>query len=231
MYEDIKFIHHHTGMGDHISCHGIVRHYCEITDKVGVFVQPHNLENVKYMFNDIKNLFLFEMYDSQAFQFVSEHKITDIIRVGDAVGGNTSKCKRQNFEEDFYIMSDVPVKYKTEKFYINRDIEKEKELFNSLNLTKGEYIFVHDKDNSFENGSHLKFLPNNIRIVKPTSHGLFDWMYVIENAKEIHCINSSFICLIDCMDTGDVPLFNHRYVQKHPEYIKIFTTKNWTFYE
>lgn len=227
MYENIKFVHHHLGMGDHISCHGIVRYLCETNETIGLFVKPHNYENVKYMYNDLQNLILFQMDDYQAIKFIKDNEITDVIRIGLAVGGDSSKCKRQNLEEDFYLMADLSPELKTQKFFINRNYEREIELFNSLNLEKKEYIFVHDGNDGIK--STLKFIDNDSIIVKPTTHGLFDWMFVIENSKEIHCIDSSFICLIDCMDTKDIPLYNHRYVKNYPDDIKLFTNKKWQF--
>ena len=52
----MKYIYHHLGLGDHISCHGIVRHFSEIEDKICLFIKPHNLDNVKRMFSDINNI-------------------------------------------------------------------------------------------------------------------------------------------------------------------------------
>lgn len=225
MIQTTMYIYHHLGLGDHVSCHGIVRHFCEIEESVGLFVKQHNYENVKYMFNDLTNLELIPLYDdNDVNDFININKLKNILRVGNCVGGDSSKCKWQNFEEDFYLMAGLPVEYKTKKFFINRNLEKEIKLFNSLNLKKNEYIFVHDGN------VNLKKLPQNIEHVKPVSHGLFDWMYVIENAKEIHCIDSSFICLVDCMNIDNIPLFNHRYIKNYPENIKLFTNKNWTFY-
>ncbi len=229
MYKNIKFIHHHLGMGDHISCHGIVRHYCEITPEVGLFVKEHNFDNVQYMYNDIRNLQLFKMDDYQAINFLEENNIDNVLRVGLAVGGDSSKCKRQNFEEDFYLMAGVPIEFKTEKFFINRDKKKELEIFDMLDLKPHEYIFVHDGDNNTKDKTNLKFIRNDMKIVKPVGFGLFDWMHVIENAREIHCIDSSFLCLIDCMDTYEIELYNHRYIKNYPNDIKIFTNKNWNF--
>lgn len=230
MMQNTMYIYHHLGLGDHISCHGIVRHFCEIEESVGLFVKPHNYENVKYMFNDLSNLELITLdNDNDVNGFICINELKNVLRIGYFVGGDTSKCKWKNFEEDFYLMAGLPVEYKIEKFFINRNLDKELDIFNSLNLLKGEYIFIHDGNDS-ENFTSLKYIPQNTKFVKPISYGLFDWIYTIENSKEIHCIDSSFICLVDCLQTLDKPLYNHRYVKNYDERTKIYTNKNWTFY-
>ena len=43
----------HQGLGDHIECQGIVRHYAETYDSVYLLcTKPHNLEAVRFMYRD-----------------------------------------------------------------------------------------------------------------------------------------------------------------------------------
>lgn len=213
------YIYHHLGMGDHISCHGIVRHHCGIEDKVCLFVKPHNLNNVKRMFADLQNIEYIVGEDDFVNNYLSLNNITNCLKVGFTLNGH------ENFEKQFYDMAKLPVEFKHSKFYIQRNINYEKKIFDDLGLVKNEYVFVHDGGHKLRES----FFESGQRIVRPVDHGLFDWMYVMENAKEIHCIDSSFICLSDCMETGNIPLFNHRYVRGYPENIKLYTNKNWNF--
>lgn len=222
------FIYHHMGLGDHITCHGIVRHYCSLYEQVYLFVKPQNYNNVQYMYNDLRNLMLLVADDNQAMQIIWSNNLKNVLYIGSlSEKGWTPERTDQyagNFEEQFYKHADIPFSFKTEKFYINRDMKKEMDLFNSLNLKEGEYIFTH--------GTGLNedyFLDKSLRRISPDSHGFFDWIYVIENAKEIHCMDSSYLCLIDCLNIDKkIPLFNHRYVRNYPEYIKIGSDK-WNF--
>jgi hypothetical protein len=213
------YIYHHLGLGDHISCHGIVRYYCKLYDIVKIFVKEHNYENVKYMFNDIKNLQLIIGNDEFANKYILENNIRNILYVG----FNLNNI--DNLEMQFYNMAKLPVKYKYEFFHINRNMSSEISIFEELKLEKNNYIFVHKGDYELKN----EYIPTNIKIIEPKEYGLFDWMYVIENAKEIHCIDSSFLCLIDCMSLrDDIKLVNHRYVRNYPDWIKLWTNKKWT---
>jgi hypothetical protein len=211
------YLYHHLGMGDHISCHGIVRHFCEIEDKVFLFVKEHNLKNVSRMFTDIKNLEFIVGDDNYVENYIKVNNIQNLLKIGFTLNAY------ENFEYQFYKMANLPIEYKRSKFYVERDYQKEIEIFNSLGLKEREYVFVHDGGYKLKDG----VIHENIKVVSPNNFGLFDWMYVIENAKEIHCIDSSFICLVDCMDTKKIPLFNHRYVRNYPEHISLYTKKKW----
>jgi hypothetical protein len=69
----MKIIYHHLGLGDHISCHGIIRYYCEIEDNVTIFSKKHNYKNIEYMFNDLKNLSILQYNDRQVERFILDN--------------------------------------------------------------------------------------------------------------------------------------------------------------
>ena len=78
-----------------------------------------------------------------------------------------------------------------------------------------EYLFVHDDP---ERDRHFKeeFVDKRIKTIRPIDHkdiGLFDFIYTIENAKEVHVMNSSFSCLIDTMKISTNKLFLHEYAR------------------
>ena len=215
-YKEI-YLYHHLGLGDHISCHGIVRTYCELYDKVYLFVKPHYYDNIKYMYNDLSNLELIPKDDKEVNEFLIQNNILNVKKV-------STFNDFENFEYQFYKMANVPIEFKHSKFFINRDIQKEKEIFKKLGLKEKEYIFVHD------GGYQLKeeLINTELQIIKPDGFPIFDMMYIIENAKEIHCIDSCFICLVDCMELDpNIKLYNHRYIRQYPEYIKLYTDKKW----
>jgi hypothetical protein len=121
------------------------------------------------------------------------------------------------FDQIFYKMANVNFEDKWNRFYVERNCEAEKNVyFNELDLKKNEeYIFVHDdKDRPILKDK----LPKNIKIIRPTRSdiSIFNFLYAIERAKEIHCIDSSFFNLIDCIKLrNDENLFFHKYVKIH----------------
>jgi|TARA_B100001094_G_scaffold331074_1_gene398239 hypothetical protein len=221
-------VSHHLGLGDNITCHGIVRYYAEKYSKITSFAKHTNYENVKYMYNDLDNLELVSVYDdNEVNNYIASHEFSKILRVGfDELCANWG-C--ENFVKQFYDLASVPMQYEYEKFYINRDMNKEMELFNSLNIKEQEYTFVHD--GSILQSSKADLVDQSIPSIIPDHAPIFHWIYTILNAKEIHCIDSSFICLVDLLDTKDIPIFNHRHIKRYPDFIAVNPKphKDWQY--
>ena len=69
----MKYIYHHLGLGDHIICNGIVRHYNEIFKSVTVFCKPHNFTNVEYMYRDNGSIIILPIgEDSDIVEYVNK---------------------------------------------------------------------------------------------------------------------------------------------------------------
>ena len=205
------YIYHHLGLGDHISCHGIVRYYCEQYKKVSIFAKPKYANNINYMYNDIQNLEIIPADDPEVIAYIETNKLSNVLYVGFRLN------PEDNFVAQFYKMANVPIEYEYTKFYINRDLTREKKLFDSLQIKEYEYIFAHDE--SIKNSELIT--KQGLPIIIPNHGDFFDWIYTILHAKEIHCIDSSFVCLADLLDTKDIPIFNHRYAKNYPAYITL----------
>jgi hypothetical protein len=50
------YIWHHMGLGDYITCNGIVRFYAKQYNKIYLFVKKRYEENIKYLYRDLSNL-------------------------------------------------------------------------------------------------------------------------------------------------------------------------------
>jgi hypothetical protein len=125
--------------------------------------------------------------------------------------------KYETFDKGFYESANVPFEAKWDNFYFERDIEKEKDVFyNILGLKDNEeYVFIHQ--GSADNKNFLdKYIPQNIKIINPADYlqvGIFDFLYTIEHAKEVHVANSSFMNIIDCIQLNTDRLFLHSYAR------------------
>jgi hypothetical protein len=213
------YIYHHLGLGDHIICNAIVRIYAEKYNKIYLFVKPHNFDNVTYMYRDLLNVKFIQMDDTQVKSFMKFNPSNNYL-----IAGITPEYLRKldlskeykTFDEGFYEMTKIPIEDKWNKFYFQRNIKKEKYAFyNILKLKDGEeYFFVHDDPLS---GRHIKpsYITPGIKLIHPSEFkevGIFDFIYTIENAKEVHCMDSSFSCMIDTMQIKTNKLFMHLYV-------------------
>lgn len=181
-------IWHHLGLGDHILCNGLVRSYAENNDII-LFVKKRNLTNVKRMFRDLTNIIYISGLGEQD-QFVNHYlDINKYIRLLKVTAADSA-----NFDKELYKSGAVPFNYKYSKFYFERDLDKEQELFKQIVGLDKEYIFIH---HTYVNPIKLK---TNLRIINAHDYkdiNIFDWGLIIERAKEIHVENSSFLNLID----------------------------------
>jgi len=189
------YIYTHLGLGDIITANGLVHTIAEEYDRVYVFCKPLNIKNVAYMYRHNPKIKLIALDDIGAKHFMWFNPDNKYLIVGhDEFNkiwnnpGNTLKI-----DEIFYKMADVPIENKWNKFGFERDPEREKACFDSLKID-GPFNFVHDKDDR-------KIKPNNgLRNIRPSMDWmLWDYLSVIEKSWELHCINSSFYCMIDSM--------------------------------
>lgn len=208
------YIYHHLGLGDHIIANGMVRTIAKKYDRTYLFCKLHNFPNVSFMYRDLPNLKIIVMDDLEVQSFMTMNPHNNYIIAGHApfwkiLNSGHNKLK---IDEIFYQLAGVPLENKWKEFFIQRDLEKEKSAFTKLGLSSGEkFIFVHDDTNR----KITKKLPN-IKIVRPSDRdiSIFDFLYTIEQAEEIHCINSSFFCLIDCIGIKKENMYLHEYVRK-----------------
>ena len=197
------------GMGDHITCNGLVRHYASQYDEITLFVKTRNLSNVKRMLRDLNNIEYVSGVGEQD-QFVKYyldiHPAITLLK--------THTYSGNGFDKRFYELAHIPHEYKWSKFYIERDLNKEKEVFNDIMGLEidEEYVFTHRGNFGWD--VQMLNVPN-IRSINPNDYpdiSIFDFGMVIERAKEVHIANSSFLCLIDCMQLeGDITY--HSYIR------------------
>jgi len=221
------YIHHHMGLGDHITCNALVRNIAKNYDKVYLFYKslPHHLPNLQYMYRDMGDKISFIGGMDWHDEFVDFYKWThpgiNYVRIGFEYLNKSLL----NFDQAFYEQADIPFQKKFDDFYILRDEEKENQLFNKLNPTKEPYIFVH-QDLPRGIKLNLDYIKNkNLKIIEPFSKYskettannnddlLFYYMKVIENAEEVHVMESAFKCLIDGFIKEKENMFFHKYVR------------------
>ena len=181
-------IHHHLGLGDHIICNGLVRRLVMNRSKsTNILVVKHrNLNNVTRMFRDVK----------LAFAPVTGGHCYGKVNLGWLADGDTSL----NFDETFYKHAGVDFSHRWDSFRIERDYKQEKVISDYLDLPP-RFALVNDVASAGKANVDIQTDLPKIRLTKlPVEKNMFDWMEVIERATEIHCINSSFVHLVDSMN-------------------------------
>jgi hypothetical protein len=223
----MKYIYHHLGLGDHIICNGLVREYSKQFSEIIIFCKQHNYESVSFMFSDLKNLRILIGDDNYVLNYLRTIPEQNIIRIG-YTGYNWGNLNL-NFERTFYFQAGLDFNKRWDSFKLIRDKNKEIQLFNVFGFKEKEYIFVHqDKERNFLIDN--KYLKNKkiIFMEKGLTLNIFDYLYLIENATEVHVIESCLAFIIDSLQLQeDKNLFIHRYSRKIPLFEIPTYKKNW----
>lgn len=217
-------LYHHLGLGDHIICNGLVRHFCSENKSVQLFCLKSNSKNVEYMYRDLKNLHLIEVTsDHEAVQKIINEKL-NVLKIGFE---KLSYSSDASFDAEFYKCAELPFEYKFDKFHIQRDTKKELTILNELNPTNNKYIFIHgDNVNPKKIRQDLKIINN------PIQYSLFDLISLFENAEEIHVVESSLKCLINQIILTKPKLYHHKYGNKYSNlYPEFHTSKGLNKFE
>lgn len=212
MIDKEKYIYHHLGLGDHIICNAIVRHYKKSYEKLYVFCKPHNFENVSYMYKDDKNIIILPIgEDNDVNIYISKNNLEDkVIRIGFEY---VSRCNLSSFDECFYTSIGLNFDDRFTGFLFVRDIEKEKEIYNKLNPQNHPYIFTHGGIDKSKIRQDLKIIEN------PLEYNIFDLLYLVENADEVHLMESSIKCLVNSYKMTKPKFFYHRYVRGYGDFL------------
>ena len=206
-----NYIYHHLGLGDSFVCNGLVRYFCEKKGSASIFTKSHNYETLKFMYKDNPNIevICINGSDPQVQYYLNNQiKKYNLIMVGFNNLYNNPHSK--SFDILFYETVGVNFDVRWNYFKVERDIEREKTFFDTFNIKENEYIFIHDDDRFKIDLSKIK---NDLKIVKPNislTNNMFDYCYLIENAKEVHTIESSFQFIIDSMGLNKEN-YAHRY--------------------
>ena len=241
----VKTIVHHLGLGDQIMLNGMVRHFAE-TDDVVIFAKRCHEESVRFMYRDIQDKVEILLVDSTHPREIWSRVKGDVIPL--ATYGMDDKSwafmtqgdgsVMTNWAHGVYIQAGINPKYMYSKFKVVRDKSKE------FTIDKDHYIFVHDDSerdqvidvstDKFVYKPQSKVLDSRHEFFQCERPNIFEYISVIENADEVHCMNSSYSWMVELMKIGN-PNKNffhldiaHKYYG--PRTVKtVFSDEVWTF--
>lgn len=231
---------HHLGLGDHFICNGIVHHFLEHYEEIWLPVKDHNIETVKDLYKGY-NVILLPCDPTLDYHVTEEsirkllyfiEKVTSIneikyINVADRM--ITEEDKKLGFEQLFYKDVNISYDFRYSKFKLPKISESAKKLFDQVTLGIDSYAFV---SNTSSVGEFNLKINTNLPIIKleKISKSLLDWRLVIENAAEIHAVDSSLIHLVDQYNSTELKakLFYHTIRSPNFE-IKCNLRKKWHY--
>lgn len=208
------------GLGDQIVLNGLYRYFAERYDWCIVPIADRYEKTIREMTADVKNILVsgyrMEIWEPHmlAHRNYLEKRGFHCLNLGE-YGSNYLVNGEFSLDQTIYAQAGVPHQIRWSDFNYARNIMREKQLFAELGCERGQYIFVHD-DPKRNLSIDAKLLPKNLSVIRPKTglkgFSFFDYIYIIENAAEVHCIESSFAALIEQLDIK-VPKYAHRYAR------------------
>jgi len=221
------YIRSHMGLGDMILCNAIVRNICKKYKQVITFVKPEYEKSIKFMYRDIENLELIVTHECDIDPILNKVDLKDKIWVG--FGNIEHLLENYRFDECFYRQVGLKYERRWTDFYVKRDLDTEKQLFEKTSLNKNEYIFIHDDK---ERGLIIPdaMLPTGIIHYRPDKavENIFDYCTLIENAKQVHVMDSCFKHIADSLPLNN-ELFYHVYVRSNRNHNVTNSKLNWNY--
>ena len=236
-------LYFHQGWTDIINLLPLINYYSERYNKIYLIMREDAKELIDFYSKNINNLQI--LYEEK--QNINQNGIDYIInKYSDlqdcdflAIGGHdiARKDSYQNkfryidncFVKGFYESYDIPYIERINSFNIVRNYDVEKEIYNKFIKQHSEkYILYHEVIENYDSNKKIVNL-NQISSI------YFDYIRVLENAIEIHLLDSSWAAICYLLDakyklfqSKNIPIYLYAkrgYSQMFIEPVKL---DNWT---
>ena len=223
-------IHHHLGLGDSIICNGLVNYLSRKYNKIYLPVKTNIYKKIEYLYSENSNVELFEINNESREldinNFAKENSLK-ILRLGFENIGTTA------FNLAFYKQIQIPYRYSFKYFNLPKAHDREEELKNHLinyyNVDPKNYSVVHNEYQWPGGTFELKNTDqkNTIFVTRESDlfNNIFYYQKLIQDATTIHCINSSFLHLVERVKTSAKLYYHH--LRKN----KMHLSNKWTYVE
>jgi hypothetical protein len=195
------FVKHHLGMGDSVVHNGMIRKIAEDNpnSEIHIAAKHHYYNNVVFMFRDNPRIKVKSVLnDGEMENFIKNENFDKII--SSHFCDNMGYSYEKYFDDSFYLIVGMDPKIKQDYFHIERDYELEEKVYNELIVSKGihDYHFVHEKNEENIRINRELLKPDYPIITAEPQYEMFSLLKVIENAKSVNIISSSFLSLMMC---------------------------------
>jgi len=139
----------------------------------------------------------------------------------------------------YYFLS-IPISDYRKHFKLIRNYQREEKLINTYNLY-GDYVLVNksfgtdskDRNITPEVDSDVKVHVMNIDEDKKNGFHIFDWISALENASEIHTVETSICYLIDKYCNNKMYMYEKRQSEEENTYYRainlVYRNSNWIY--
>lgn len=210
------FIRPHLGLGDAFILNGMVRALAKKNGQITVPAKQHNVSTLRMLWSDLENVTIAPVEDDAGATFMAEHHEGSKLLLG--LFGKEWNDGKPGWDKLMYRQAGVPFEERWSGFKIGS-------MPHQHAVNGPPYALVHE---DIERGF---VIPSNRKPHLPCRHiwpsnSVLDFVDMITNATEIHCIDSSVACLADSIPTKARKLVLHLYARpnaKPPIYKKEWT--------
>jgi hypothetical protein len=127
-------VHHHTGLGDHFICNGLV-HALSDTYDIDLICKTRYLKTVKHLYEDFPDIHIIGVEDDHSDTLTYAQQTNyPLIRVG------FENCDYNRFEDSFYETTNIDPMAEYDRFVFPKNLEGSKILYWNEELNTEEYI-------------------------------------------------------------------------------------------
>lgn len=251
----IAWLYFHQGFTDIINSMALITYYSRLYSTLHVIIRSdfenfyifyiHSYNNVILHSVDhrILNGSLGSHHGNMATHFDLYNKDVDILFIGNHDTLRTDKYKNRSsnthvyFVAQFYISYDIKYITRVNDFIFERDLELEDKKYTKIIGDKENYILYHDTKDVplFEIENDIKINPTTFIQLEYMSDTMFDCLKILENATELHLIDSVWACFCFIVDSK-YGLFKNKIIHVYCKryYEDMFShpkrLDNWKFY-
>jgi hypothetical protein len=207
-------VYTHQGLGDIICCYAIIKTIIE--ESYGDIIIPGKkpfLDSLNYLYNGESRLSILPITDTniinieanEVYSYAEQNNL-EVLQIG------FGHLKQPFHYNQFFDQVNIPYRRSWEIFPEFKSSEHSKKLYDSLSLDNKDYILEIDSNTS---GTFKLKIDSDLPRVKmfktDFGSGIFDWIDVIINAKEIHTVGTGAFHLIDRIENfnKDCELYFH----------------------
>lgn len=199
------FVRPHLGLGDMFILNALIRALAQKHETILVPVKHRNLLTVRQMWSDLNNVSCIGVEnDAEADAFAKSHKGP---KLSLGMFGDKWNEGKPGWDKLFYTQARIPFEQRWDGFKVGHRSVKEHK------VERESFALIH------EDAARGFVIDNHRRPTIPSftiwpSGSMFDFLWMLENAEEIHVIDSSVAILVDSIETKAKKLVLHLYARK-----------------
>lgn len=200
-------------LGDNFVMSGIVNYYADRCEELHLPVLPIFYNTLHTLYQDHPNIIVVPLnpYDEGENQYVKEQGLSRISRPKLIYTKINGIDIHPVWDIQMYAHYEIPFSMRYTNFRLPKFIQGSAELYQYL--SQGEpYVLFHRKSNCFPEGAPINLSVfrqasglEDIKIIEideSITNNMMQYVDLILNAREIHCVPSSFHALVDSIKTN-----------------------------